>query len=354
MGFGSWMRGLLGGAPTPVRATRPGAPALSSASGHRPAPPPALPRHHDTGARAVLPRPTGVGNLDQTRIMTVVLESPQEELVWKLSRRIDSGRFQVPQLPTTALSALELAGRPSAEVGAIVHLITTDPLLSSELLKLANSALFATSVPADTLHQAVMRVGLRSLRGLIFSASMRGVLFKGRVLSDYAEEVWRQALSVAGVARAIARPLGHDPEQAYLLGLLHDIGKVALLSLLREEVRSGVDMAPALVGQVFHSLHEKSGAAMAAAWKLPAELRSVAGCHHDLAENRDHPRHAALALLAHQIDLRFSLGDEAGLAGLVAHPAFDVLGTSDEARHAALRAARSLLESAVELQGARA
>jgi putative nucleotidyltransferase with HDIG domain len=345
MGLLAWIRGLVGGASAP------------SASRARPAaaldgPAPALPRRAPppghTPELDYLPRPTDVGNLDAAASMTVVAEGPEEQLLWKLSRRLDRGDYEVPQLPATTLSALDLAGRPSADVHALVELITTDPLLSGELLRLANSALYAGRVPAETLHQAVMRVGLRELRGLIFTVSLRGVLLKDRVLRKYAEEVWRQALSVARVARAISRPLGVDPEQAYLLGLLHDVGKVALLTLLREEGRQGNDLTTALVGQTFHALHEKAGATMARAWRLPLGVASVAGTHHDPGANREHPREAALALLAHQIDLFDTLGDEQGFHALASHPAFELLGVSETARQDALFAARRELDRARE------
>jgi putative nucleotidyltransferase with HDIG domain len=316
------------------------------------APAPALPRRAPARGPSsdldYLPRPTEVGNLDAAAPMTVVAEGPEEQLLWRLSRRLDRGDYEVPQLPATTLSALDLAGRPSADVRALVELITTDPLLSGELLRLANSALYAGRVPAGTLHQAVMRVGLRELRGLIFTVSLRGVLLKDRVLRRYAEEVWRQALSVARVARALAGPLGVDPEQAYLLGLLHDVGKVALLTLLRAEGRHGNDLTTALVGQVFGSLHEKAGAAMARAWRLPQAICSVAGAHHAPAANREHPREAALALLAHQMDLYDSLGDEQGYHALASHPGFDLLDASEGARQDALFAAHRELERARE------
>jgi len=347
MGMLAWMRGLLGLSEQPVPIRRaPTRIGMGPCSG----PPPALPQRspgaRSSGPAAPVEAARGVGNLDRPQAVTVILEGPQEKLLWRLSQRVDTGEYDLPQLPATTLSALELAGRPSAEVAALVELISADPLLSSELLRLANSALYSASTPVESLHQAVMRVGLRALRGLIFSASLRGALLGDRVLREYAEEVWRQALSVARVARAIARPLGRDPEQAYVLGLLHDLGKVALLALLREEGKQGSDLTTALVGQVFHTLHEKAGAAMARAWKLPAAVASVAGRHHDLGADHSHRQEAALAQLAHQLDLLASLGDEPGFTALLEHLAFDILEVTPAARQAALVAARSALEQA--------
>jgi putative nucleotidyltransferase with HDIG domain len=346
MGLLGWMRRALAGA------ERPGPAARTSRSGsHDQAPytepPPALPSaaRGRAGTRpAAAERSIPARNLDCRSALTVVLDGKEAELLWRLSQRIEAGRFTVPQIQATALAALDLAGRPSTEVPAVVELIAKDPLLTSELLRLANSTLYAGGIPVQSLHDAVVRVGLRALRGLIFSASLRSALFKESVSAEYAAEVWRQSASVARLARAIAPGLGQDGEQAYLLGLLQDIGKVALLSLLGEEGRRGSDLTTALVGQVFHALHEKAGAAMAQAWKLPETVASVVGSHHEPALNREHPREAALALLAHQLDLHASLGDELGFEALREHPTFDVLGADAALRTVTLDAARAELE----------
>jgi putative nucleotidyltransferase with HDIG domain len=346
MGLLDWMRRALAGGESHLPAGQPVRKVPQRQARDDDHPPPALPR----GPRSASNLPAGAQaqsrRLDCKASLTVVLEGPQAELLFRLSRRIESGHFTVPQLPATTLAALELAGRPSAEVPAVVELIATDPLLTSELLKLANSTLYTGGIPVQSLHDAVVRVGLRALRGLIFSASLRGALFKESVSAEYAAEVWRQSASVAQIARSIAPWLGQDAEHAYLLGLLQDVGKVALLSLLCEEGKRGSELTTALVGQVFHELHEKAGAAMASAWRLPETVASVVACHHDPSANRAHPREAALALLAHQLDLYASLGDDLGFEGLREHPAFDVLGASGELRRATLDAAREALELA--------
>lgn len=289
---------------------------------------------------------SGVGNLDRDEHLTVLLDTPEQDLLWKVAQRIERGDFELPQLPSTSLAAIEMSNRPSVEVRAVVELIANDPLLSSELLKAANSALYAGHASAETLHEAVMRVGLRTLRSMIFGVSMRGVILRSGGLADHAEEVWRQAHSVAGIARAIAPELGLDPERTFLLGLLHDIGKIALLDILRREVDSPGAVSPALVGRVFLQYHETAGAAMARAWRLPEELGSVAGCHHAFAANPGHARAAAAAVLAHRLDLHLSLGDAQGFAALASAPAMEFLGLPHERRARVLAIARATYAAA--------
>jgi putative nucleotidyltransferase with HDIG domain len=346
-----WLRRLLGlGPPRSHRSPRTTAtaPVERRAAPRPPVPPDELPPELEDSAllEAALPVAAAVGDLDRQEHITAVLGSEQDDLTWALRQRIEKGRFRVPQLPSTSIAAIHATNDPGADVGQLVELISTDPLLCSELLKTANSVLYATHVPAESLHDAVMRIGLRALRSLVFTASMRGAILKGHLLAEYAEEVWRQALSVAGIARAIAPELRVDPEHAFMLGLLQDIGKVALLTMLREEVRHTSEITPAVVGQVFKSTHELAGAAMAGAWKLSPELASVAGCHHAYTANPDYPRPAAIAFLAHQLDLYLSLGDEEGFRDLTRSGVMDFLEVPGPARWRIIDRARAAYQGA--------
>lgn len=327
----AWLRRLFSPAaptrsaqPQPLSSTEPAAP-LPSRSGRR--------------------IREGVGNLDRDQHVVVLLEGPQEALLWRIGERLDNGDFGMPRLPSSSVAALEMANRPSVEIRTLVEAIERDPLLTGELLRIANSALYAAQQPAATLQQAVMRIGLRSVRGAVFAAALKSSIHAGRKGDGYAEELWRQSQSVARVAREIARPLGFDSEEAYVLGLLHDIGKVVLLGMLPAEVQRPGDISPALVGRVFHHFHERAGGLLAKEWKLPADVAAVAACHHDVRANQRAPRAAALVYLAHQLDLRFSLNDEAGLRGLVASEAFEVLGTPEATRWQVLELARQTCES---------
>ena len=216
-----------------------------------------------------------------------------------------------------------------------------DPVLSSELLRTSNSVVYASEEPVDTLHAAVVRIGLRALRSLIFSVSMRGTILRSGILSEYAEDVWRQSYSVAMTAREIAPQIGVDPEKAFLLGLLQDIGKIALLAMLSKEVKNPRECTPELVGHVFQVYHQVAGAAMARKWKLPPEFISVAGCHHDWSQNTEFGRSAAMANLAHRIDLALSLGDAELWASLANLPALHFLVPQEDARQRLLAHAQA-------------
>jgi putative nucleotidyltransferase with HDIG domain len=158
------------------------------------------------------------------------------------------------------------------------------------------------------------------------------MLLRDKALANIALEVWRQSQSAAQIARAIAPSLGMDPERAFLIGLLHDIGKVALLETVRREVRDKIEIRPCLLGRVFFLQHERAGQRIAAAWKLPEELASVAGGHHHYERNTEYPRSAALARLAHTLDLVLSIGGIGEAQRLEKLPEFDFLEVPTDRR----------------------
>ncbi|HUR28553.1 MAG TPA: HDOD domain-containing protein [Planctomycetota bacterium] len=274
----------------------------------------------------------GSARAERDPSLAVILEGPEEEILWSIGRHIESGRLDLPTLPSASMAVIELANHPSVEFRQIVEQISMDPVLSSELLRTSNSVLYAGVEPVDTLHSAIARIGLRALRSMILSVSMRSRILRPGALAEHAAEVWRQAYSVGSLARAIAPILGVDPEKAFLLGLLQDIGKIPLLSMLSKELKHSSDVSPKLVAQVFQLFHEEAGAAMARKWKLPAEFASVAGCHHDWQSNGKHTRSAALANLAYHLDLAYSAHDPELQARVHELPSFLELAAQPEAR----------------------
>lgn len=291
----------------------------------RPAPPvrpddeKELPARHD-----------GLGNLDAARITPI--RKRDSELMDRIAVRIETRDFSLPKLPSTHMTVMDLAANPKVQVEDIVQALSRDLVLSSEILKTSNSVLMGAHTPADTLHDAVMRLGMRSLRSMILSMSMRGALLRDPAIELYAKEVWRQSTSVAKLARVIGTAIKIDPEHAFLLGLMHDIGKVALLAILAEEISSTHQLSSALIGDAFRRFHEQAGVAMAESWQLTEELISVAGCHHNIRTNKDHPRAAALVCLAHKMDLFLTMGSEDGFQSLMDSDEMEFLELSHEAR----------------------
>ena len=279
--------------------------------------------------------------LDKRVGISARLKSEEQLLLKKIEGRIESGRFDLPQLPSTSMQVMSLANDPRTDIAEITKLISGDPALSGQLLQTANSALYGGRAPATSIQDAVMRVGMRALRTLVLSASMKGVMLTGKGVASYGKSVWRQSLSVAHIAAATGPLMGIESNRAFLIGLLHDIGKLPLLAMLDNESRRGFPVSQALIGKVFQLFHESVGGKLADTWQLGDELVSVSGMHHSFQENEDHPRAAAFASLAHKLDLYQSLRDDRGFDALLRTPEMDVLELPDELRRQILNKAQA-------------
>lgn len=295
-----------------------------------------------TAAEPAITMPTVAvqgANLDLHARHDTHLHAREAEILEHIDQRIQKGRFELPHLPSTSMMVIEMSSKPAVEIGKLVESIQTDPVLSSELLKTANSVVYAGAEPVDSLQSAVMRIGLRTLRSMLFSLSVRGAIMHEKSISHFAEEVWRQSYSMGSIARAIAPFARMDPERAFLIGLLHDIGKVPLLAMLAREIKKEGELTRALVGKVFYLHHEAVGAAVAKAWNLREEIVSAAGCHHHFEKNTEHTKAAALARLVHQLDLQLSLESEQELRALIHAPEMDTLEIHSDNRWAVIEAA---------------
>ncbi|TAJ21656.1 MAG: HDOD domain-containing protein [Planctomycetota bacterium] len=290
-------------------------------------------------------RPTHIANFDCDPL-AVTLVDWEDNLLLQIEQRVTQARYSLPELHANHLLLMSMVNNPSVDMRDLAETITHDPMLSGELLKIANSALYATTFPAETLQEAILRIGLRGMRSVIFAASMRSVLFKSKDLQEFADGVWRQSYSMGCIAREIGPLCGIDAERAFVIGLLHDVGKVPLLALLRECIPHGKRANLALVGRVFGRWHEVAGARLAKEWKLTPDLESVIRCHHDFKHNESEPRLAAFASLVHKLDLQLSLSSEREYRALAHGLEMDVLGVQEEQRLLAIRRAREAFEDA--------
>ena len=171
-----------------------------------------------------------------------------------------------------------------ASARLIAARVAQSPELAAQVLRLGNSAMFTE--PVDTLERAVVRIGQNTLRGLLLAASTYRLL-DGPVPAYGLPRVYllRHSGEVAATAHQIARsraPAGAS--QAYLAGLLHDLGKPILATVADER---GLDVAPGAIAGIdderalFGTDHARVGAWIARRWGLPEDLCLALERHHD-------------------------------------------------------------------------
>lgn len=273
-------------------------------------------RRRDSGAATAVETPSvhddfhlpGItDNPDDPRALERTLPTEAHELWQRLVERVALGNFELPRLPRNSMTLVRLATDVETDVREIVDRLKQDPPLASALLAAANSVHSAGKVPIDTLDGAVVRIGLNGLRSLVLTLSIKSSLFSGRNLPHYAEQVWRQSYSCGQIAREIHKALEEEPESGFMLGLIHDIGKISLLATIHEELDPKEQISRTLVAQLFHQYHEQAGRLLAEDWNLPPDLVSVIGNHHRWEANETHRQAAAVCSLAHRLDLTLSM-----------------------------------------------
>lgn len=184
-------------------------------------------------------------------------------------------RFEMPELPAAALELGRLASSIDPDMRTAVRVVERDPQLAGRVLRVAGAAAFGPSPPRD-LHAAAMRLGVRGLRDVAFAASM-GRVFRCADLEDRVREEIVHAF-VVGVGSAVAcRALGADVRIGFVAGLLHNVGRLALLTALarwsRDEPRL---LEPRVVEDALSALHHEVAAVVLVAWGVPTAVLSVA------------------------------------------------------------------------------
>ena len=119
-----------------------------------------------------------------------------------------------------------------SDVRNIELIIQSDPAIATYIMKVANSALYRIGKPIRTIEQAILRMGLSTIKSLVTCFALRGLFYSDHdYIKQRMKNLWKHSAEVAAVAFVLARKLGNfDPEQALLLGLLHDIGMLPILT----------------------------------------------------------------------------------------------------------------------------
>jgi putative nucleotidyltransferase with HDIG domain len=191
---------------------------------------------------------------------------------------IHAGTLQLPSLPTAALRCIELLRSPRFTTAALVDILGRDPLLASQVVGRANAAIIPGASPARTLDQAIARLGTRPLANLLFEVSTRR-LFESRDagIRQAFQILWDHSIGVALVAQALAKRLRADADLSYLAGLLHDVGKPVVGTILLEAERVAARKPKAWHSRetwlaLISACHREIGFSMARAWRLPDEV----------------------------------------------------------------------------------
>jgi HD-like signal output (HDOD) protein len=196
---------------------------------------------------------------------------------------------ELPPLPTIVTRALEMLSDPGVSIKDVEKLIGKDQSLVSKLIKISNSALYGGLNRVESLQQALTRLGAKTTKSLVLSASMQTYFIKSNPgMQTWGQSLWQHAAECGMAARRIAVAAGYDdPEKAFVGGVLHDIGKLVLLlvgvdsyrqvqNLKKREALSDHAAEMKLIG----TDHMQIGELLMEKWKMPDSAKACVKFHH--------------------------------------------------------------------------
>jgi HD-like signal output (HDOD) protein len=195
--------------------------------------------------------------------------------------------IKLPALPQVLLELIRVINDPNCGATDVAEVIRLDMSLTSHLLRLVNSAYYSFPFTIDTVDRAVTLIGTKEISMLAFSSSFLNMFRKRHILFDI-EAFWKHSVSCGIAARSLAkRTRKGNPERYFIVGLLHDIGRLVLATytpelwqqIFRQEKGKEVLLyvnEEALIG--FD--HGQFGGALLAQWHFPTTLVRGVKYHH--------------------------------------------------------------------------
>lgn len=195
---------------------------------------------------------------------------------------------EVSSLPATAQKIMSLAGDDNVQAEALREAIQNDPVLVARILRRLNSSYYALSHKVADLRTAVSLLGLREIRNLALTVFVSRYFEPGTTHNQYKREnLWTHSVAVGAASRLVSRVCGRaSVEEAYIAGLLHDIGLILLDQTLRRHFFKVVDaIDPATPTHIVENRiltfdHALLGGFVARRWNFPDQVADAITFHH--------------------------------------------------------------------------
>jgi putative nucleotidyltransferase with HDIG domain len=232
-------------------------------------------------------------------------------------KRITDSLITLPTLPTVVARMLDLVDNPKTSTVTLARLIAQDQVLTARILKLANSSFYAFPRRIGTVQLALVVLGFDAVKEMALGLSVLGA-FRDESKSEHFHiaRFWQHSVAVGAATRLLARKLGHrQVGEAFVAGLLHDIGKLVLNQYLPKEFATCLS-AVNLQGKppaeaemaLFGTTHGEVGGWLAERWNLPLALVEAIRHHHFPTQSKDSPELPTLVGLGDYLAHRCQLG----------------------------------------------
>jgi len=254
----------------------------------------------------------------------------------------------LPPLPSLVTKALTMLSDPTIDLTEVETVIGQDQALVAKLIKVSNSVLYGRVQKVSTLRQALARLGAKIVKSLILSTATRSYFLKrGSGTNAWGQFLWQHTVECGLAARRIAESFDdQDPEEAFIGGIIHDIGKLAILLVypdkykaiqktVRTENIGDIQAETNLLG----CSHAEIGYLLLDQWKMPDTAKASARFHHNFEDAGEYRILAAIIAYGNYFSHTFGAQPQMACAeiGETTNPAL-ALNISEE-RQADLREA---------------
>lgn len=229
---------------------------------------------------------------------SIVPKAVLDELRW----RVAQGMVELPLLPGVAMEVTHIANQENADARAIADILRKDQALTAHVLRVVSSPVYSGRTQIVSLQQAVARLGVQKIREIALAIAFRVGVFKLKGFEDEITSLFQHSVSAALFAQELARATRRNVEDAFLCGLLHDVGRPvilqALVSILNEQKLTVPSRA---IVAATGDLHVDVGATLAESWQLPEAVEMSIRYHHSATPPLPHASGVHITALADEL-----------------------------------------------------
>ncbi len=239
---------------------------------------------------------------EETKVLSG--ETPQaspeyQELKSTVDAKLKGGKIELPVLPEAASKVVTLSYDEKCDIGQLATVIKRDQALSANVLRISNTPVYSGGVQIKSLDHAVSRLGMKQVRNIALIISCESRVFQVHGFEKEVRQLFQHSLAAAGFAEEIARIRRLNVEEAFLCGLLHDIGRPVLFQIIADiEQSEKKTYAKENSYKTVDYFHAMLGSEMVKSWSLPERLSETIAFHHHPLQAPTSSQTACVARLA--------------------------------------------------------
>ncbi len=238
-------------------------------------------------------------------------------LIKEIVEKIRDGNIALPEMPKVVDELRAVLADLTVETEAVIKVLEKDPSLAARMIATANTAAYGGRGRITDLNSAVTRLGNRTIDNLVQTAALQGMFtFRSPAFKQVFRDMWKAQFMSACLCRDVARECEvGDPDEMYLLGLMHNIGELFLLRVFGELFQRHNNQVLSMndVLGVIREWHCVFGEGLMKKWDMGDTFMTIARRHHDMEAYRGDDLDPQVVKLMHVVNLGDQLTEVAGV-----------------------------------------